>query len=229
MEELKALLSQSVKRQMISDVPLGAFLSGGIDSSLIVSLMQAESLRPVKTFSIGMFNENDESKHASKVASHFGCDHTSLVVTPSDALNVIPRLPEIYDEPFADSSQIPTILLSELTSQKVTVALSGDAGDELFGGYNRYLAATKLSSYIDSIPVELRARIANILQFIPANLLSSVSNSFLARKLIKAPIAMDEKLAKVASFQGNLQFETRTLVLYLSGPVNITLILCLKM
>lgn len=200
LEELEFLLRRSIKQQLISDVPLGAFLSGGIDSSLIVGLMQQESSQPVRTFSIGMANDNDESKHASKVAAHFGCDHTTLVVTPDDALNVMPKLTEIYDEPFADSSQIPTILLSKLTSQKVTVALSGDGGDELFGGYNRYLAAKKLSPYIDSIPQGLRARIANILQVMPATLLSSLFQSILVRKFIKEPIALDEKIARVASF-----------------------------
>lgn len=155
--QLETILRQAIAGQMVADVPLGAFLSGGIDSSLVVALMQAQSATPVKTFTIG-FHEADynEAEFAKSVAHHLGTDHTELYVTPKEAMNVIPRLPSLYDEPFADASQVPTFLVSELTRRKVTVSLSGDGGDELFGGYNRYFWGQNIWNKIGWMPSEMR-------------------------------------------------------------------------
>ena len=156
-DQLDSVLRNAVGQQMVADVPLGAFLSGGVDSSTIVALMQAQSAQPIKTFSIGFKEESyNEAGYAKAVANYLGTDHTELYVSPDEALAVIPKLPTLYDEPFSDSSQIPTYLVAQLAKQRVTVSLSGDAGDELFCGYNRYLMSSALWKKMQLIPLGLR-------------------------------------------------------------------------
>jgi len=176
--ELESLLLQAVGSQMEADVPLGAFLSGGIDSSAIAALMQSQSNRPVRTFTVGFREAGyDEAGYAKAVAGRLGTEHTELYVDAGDALDLVPRLPELYDEPFADASQIPTALIAGLTRNHVTVALSGDGGDELFGGYNRYLAARSILPGILAFPGPLRRMASAALGSVPDGVYDALGRS----------------------------------------------------
>lgn len=194
--QLEHLLNDVVSCRMVADVPLGALLSGGYDSSTVVALMQANSMCPVKTFSIG-FNETgyDEAHYAKLVAKHLGTDHTELYVTPDEARDVIPMLADIYDEPFADSSQIPTYLVSKLTRQSVTVALSGDGGDEVFAGYNRYFHGKRFIKGMNICPGPMKRLIEELIYMLPPDKWSAI-NSILPDKL-RIP-QLGDKLYKLA-------------------------------
>ncbi|BBF91359.1 asparagine synthase (glutamine-hydrolyzing) [Blastochloris tepida] len=195
-DRLAALLADAIGRQMIADVPLGAFLSGGVDSSTVAALMVGANKGAVRTFSIGFPEFGfDESVHAAAVARHLGTEHTELVVTAADALAVVPQLADMFDEPFADSSQIPTHLVSKLTRAHVTVALSGDGGDELFAGYNRHLVAARDWPRIARLPLPLRRIAAFGLGALPPQLVDGAAR-LLPRRLVPAQPA--DKIAKLA-------------------------------
>ncbi|MBB1603853.1 asparagine synthase (glutamine-hydrolyzing) [Variovorax sp. UMC13] len=222
-DELEVLLKSAVRQQMMADVPLGAFLSGGIDSSAVVALMQSQSNRPTKTFSVGFHDAAyNEAEHAQAVAKHLGTEHTEMYVTPEQALAVIPRLPSLYCEPFADSSQIPTFLVSQLARQHVAVSLSGDGGDELFCGYNRYAFTAKLWRRLSMLPLPLRRGLAKGL--------TSVSPDRLNRLAASTPLAgrwpnVGDKLHKGAGVMaaGSPAELYRSMVSYWSNPAEVVL------
>jgi asparagine synthase (glutamine-hydrolysing) len=208
--QLEVLLRDAIKLRMVADVPLGVFLSGGVDSSTVTALMQAQSSCPVRSFSIGLLEvDYNEAHYARSVAEHLNTEHTELYVTPDDAKKVIPRLPLIYDEPFADSSQIPTFLLAELTRQHVTVSLSGDGGDEIFGGYNRHLWSERLERVIARTPLIARQALAALIEGVqPAkwDSLYRISTSFLSNSL--NPRLVGQSLHKLAWLLSAKDLET---------------------
>jgi asparagine synthase (glutamine-hydrolysing) len=199
-DQLEHLLTDSVKRRMIADVPLGAFLSGGIDSSTVVALMQKSGVGKVKTFTIGFDIAGfDEAPHAAAVAHHLGTEHTELTVTAQQALDVIPRLPDWYDEPFADASQIPTYLVSKMTRRHVTVALSGDGGDELFAGYNRYQMGARFMKGLTLLPYPVRRGLACAITGLSPERWQSLLTLLPARYRSAEPGDKMHKLASVLS------------------------------
>lgn len=196
-DELARLLRKAVAGQQVADVPLGALLSGGIDSSLVTALMQAQSTRPVRTFTIG-FEEKayDEATHARAVAAHLGAAHTELRLSAKDALGLIPQLPAMYDEPFADSSQLPTHLVMKLARQHVTVALSGDGGDEFFGGYNRYFLGPQVWKRLGWMPAPLRHALGRAMTVVPAHTVNHLAAPLSRRLGIAQPGDKAHKLGR---------------------------------
>ncbi|MCW5682832.1 MAG: asparagine synthase (glutamine-hydrolyzing) [Pseudolabrys sp.] len=203
-DALQALLADAVSLNLMSDVPLGAFLSGGIDSSLVAALMVAAGRGPVRTFSIGFPDFGyDESAHAAAVAKHLGTAHEQMTVTAAEALAVVPSLPDIYDEPFADSSQIPTYLVSRMTRARVTVALSGDGGDELFAGYNRHVFAAGRLAMLRKLPRPLRRSAAALLSALPDAGVEGAARLLPPSLRVAQPALKLQKLAEVLARDGD--------------------------
>jgi asparagine synthase (glutamine-hydrolysing) len=222
-DELDTLIRDAVNRRMAADVPLGAFLSGGYDSTTIAALMQAQSERPVQTFTIG-FHEQDynEAMHAQTIAKHLGTDHTELYVTPEEAIAVIPNLPTIYDEPFADSSQIPTYLVSQLARRHVTVALSGDGGDELFFGYNRYVLGYQVWQKLRLLPLTVRQGLAGLCRYAPGQAIDYLQRLLPQQLRVQHLADRLPKLAEVLAHPNGESFY-RELVSHAKNPNQIVL------
>ena len=222
-DELNNLLLDAVGRRMAADVPLGAFLSGGFDSTTVAALMQAQSARPVKTFTIGFHEKGyNEAVYAKAVAKHLGTDHTELYVTPEEAMAVIPRLPTLWDEPFSDSSQIPTLLVSQLARQHVTVSLSGDGGDELFCGYNRYTQGYQVWQKLRWLPAPLRHMLGWLLQATPGAALEHLVR-FLPKRFQVPHLA--DRLPKLADIvkEGSGESYYHRLVSHWKNPASVVL------
>ncbi len=221
--ELDVLLRDAVLGRMASDVPLGAFLSGGFDSTLVTALMQAQSDKPVKTFTIGFHEKGyNEAVHAKAVAKHLGTEHTELYVSPKDAMAVIPKLPTIWDEPFSDSSQIPTLLVSELARKHVTVSLSGDGGDELFCGYNRYTQGYQMWRKLRLLPSPLRRVLAGTINMLPGAALENMQQVLPKRLQLAHLVDRLPKLADVVR-QGVGESYYHSLVSHWKNPEEIVI------
>ncbi len=214
LDEFEVLFAQCVQERMIADVPLGAFLSGGIDSASVVALMQKSNKSAVKTYTIG-FEENgfNEAPFAAKIAAHLGCEHHEHMCSPQDARNIIPKLPDIYDEPFADISAIPTFLVSQFARKEVSVALSGDGGDELLGGYSRHIQGPKIQRLSQSMPKIIRHGLSHALQKMPVNTLDKItkSHSQFGSKL--------HKVADILSLDSDEEIYTRLITKWTEPPL----------
>ncbi len=220
-DELEGLLHDAIGRRMMADVPLGAFLSGGLDSSTVAALMQAQSSRPIKTFSIGFHEDGyNEAKHARAVAEHLGTDHTELYVTPHEAMAVIPDLPVIYDEPFSDSSQIPTFLVSRMAREHVTVSLSGDGGDELFYGYGRYLLGDRVWKTLGRLPFSARQSLATLARRAPGRTLDRMQRALPQRFQVSS---LPDRLLKFAEVLAHPDAQAfyRALVSHAKDPASL--------
>jgi asparagine synthase (glutamine-hydrolysing) len=217
-DEMNELVLSAVGRRMVADVPLGAFLSGGYDSSLVAAAMQSQSSSPIRTFSIGFAEvEYNEAQHAKAVARHLGTNHTELYVTPKQAMEVIPNLPVVYDEPFADSSQIPTFLVSQLARQHVTVSLSGDGGDELFGGYHRYILGHRVWNKLRWLPKPMRLSLALLFRQFPGQALDRLQLDLPSKWQIPNLADRLPKLADVLAFDTGESFY-RSLISHAKQP-----------
>jgi asparagine synthase (glutamine-hydrolysing) len=227
LDQLDTILRDAVAIRMIADVPLGAFLSGGIDSSLIVALMQAQSSQPVKTFCIG-FAEDDynEAPYAAAVARHLGTDHTETMLTPQNALDLVPRLASVFDEPFSDSSQLPTILVSGVARQRVTVALSGDGGDEVFCGYHRYALGRDIWRRFRYVPMPMRRVMANAIRALSPDRWDSILH--LIRAALPRGLRLDTPGDRITKFASVLELASagafyQRLVSHWTNPAAIVL------
>lgn len=219
-EKGHSLLKKSVQKRLISDVPLGAFLSGGIDSSLVVALAQAASSNSLKTFSVGFSDaSHNEASFAKEVAQHLGTSHTEITFIPEDLRSLLPLLPEIYDEPFADSSALPTLLVSQITKKEVSVALSGDGGDEVFGGYRRYLWANQYWPFLSKIPLPLRYLLAQGGEKIPSSIYQKINSFFPPTLQFQDKIIKGWAILKVSSIQDYYNALTQSICPFLNEEI----------
>ena len=206
-EELESMIERSVKKMMVADVEIGCFLSGGIDSSLVASLMQKNSIKKIKTFSIGFYeNEYDESVHAKKIADYLNTDHSEIKLSANDLINNIYKIPQLFDEPFGDSSCLPTEIICKHASKNVKVVLSGDGADEIFLGYNRYLFGEKIRKLNTIVPLIFRNILSKILRTIPNEFYNLVSNPIRKSLGLQGLTHKIEKVAKLLNFESNSDF-----------------------